>query len=263
MHYYNFNIGDYMKHTLHLTPEEDLAYRRLLDMYYDTEAPIPSNIPLVSRRLRMDSQIVESVLNEFFDLTDEGYKNYRADGEIADYHKFLEKQKANGRLGGRPKKGKKPIGNPPITQVEPKKSLNNNQQTTTNKQYISPIGFDLFWDIYDKKRGKPKAEKEWLKANIDQVLLETVLEQAKKYAQVTEKQFRKDPERWIKGRHWEDEIIVVSEQKEEKKQDKQWMFSDAGIEAKAREIGIHATGYDTYQTLKQKILLKLAQEHIS
>jgi len=132
MHYYNFNIGDYMKHTLHLTPEEDLAYRRLLDMYYDTESPIPNNIPSVSRRLRMDSKIVESVLNEFFEASSEGYKNYRADGEIADYHKFLEKQKANGRLGGRPKKGKKPIANPDLTQSEPKKSLNNKQQTTNN-----------------------------------------------------------------------------------------------------------------------------------
>ena len=134
MHYFNFNIGDYMKHTLHLTPEEDLAYRRLLDMYYDTEAPIPNNIPLVSRRLRMGSEVVESVLKEFFDFTEDGYKNYRADGEIADYHKFLEKQKANGRLGGRPKKGKKPIANPSLTQAEPKKSLNNKQQTTNNKQ---------------------------------------------------------------------------------------------------------------------------------
>jgi uncharacterized protein YdaU (DUF1376 family) len=121
-----------MKHTLHLTPEEDLAYRRLLDMYYDTESPIPNNIPLVSRRLRMDSNIVESVLNEFFEASQDGYKNYRADGEIADYHKFLEKQKANGRLGGRPKKGKKLIANPDLTQSEPKKSLNNKQQTTNN-----------------------------------------------------------------------------------------------------------------------------------
>ena len=149
-----------MKHTLHLTPEEDLAYRRLLDMYYDTESPIPNNIPLVSRRLRMDLQIVESVLNEFFDLTNEGFKNYRADGEIADYHKFLEKQKANGRLGGRPKKGKKPIGNPTITQAEPKKSLNNKQQTTNNKQLNTktPEGVnDLIWNDFKKLREKHKA----------------------------------------------------------------------------------------------------------
>lgn len=131
MHYYQFNIGDYIKHTMHLTPEEDLTYRRLLDMYYDTEQPIPTEIPLVSRRLRMASEIVESVLNEFFELTADGYRNLRADAEIADYHTFLDKQRANGKLGGRPKKTqKKPTANPTKTQAEPKKSLNtpNNQQ---------------------------------------------------------------------------------------------------------------------------------------
>ena len=212
MHYYNFNIGDYMKHTLHLTPEEDLAYRRLLDMYYDTEAPIPNALPLVSRRLRMDSKVVESVLNEFFDLTEEGYKNYRADGEIADYHKFLEKQKANGRLGGRPKKGKKPIGNPPITQAEPKKSLNNKQQTTNNKQNITPDGFDLFWNSYNKKVGKPNSIKQWSKIKFTDGMLEKIVEKASADAKAKpDNKFRKDPERWLKGQHWLDEVIVSHE----------------------------------------------------
>ena len=155
MHYYNFNIGDYMKHTLHLTLEEDLAYRRLLDMYYDTESPIPNNIPLVSRRLRMGSEVVESVLKEFFEFTEDGYKNYRADGEIADYHKFLEKQKANGRLGGRPKKGKKPIAIPDLTQSEPKKSLNNKQQTTNNIHTPDGVNQSV-WDDYLKIRKAAK-----------------------------------------------------------------------------------------------------------
>ena len=133
MHYYNFNVGDYIKHTLHLTPLEDLAYRRLLDMYYDTESPIPNNIPLVSRRLRLEANVVESVLNEFFELTPNGYRNYRADGEIEEYQKYLAKQKANGRLGGRPKKSqRKPSANPSLTQDEPKITLNNKQQTTNN-----------------------------------------------------------------------------------------------------------------------------------
>ena len=43
--------------------------------------------------------------------------------------------------------------------------------------------------------------------------MKTVLEQAKKYAVATDKQFRKDPERWIKYRGWEDEIIVVEPSK--------------------------------------------------
>jgi uncharacterized protein YdaU (DUF1376 family) len=143
-----------MKHTLHLTPEEDLAYRRLLDMYYDTESPIPNNIPLVSRRLRMGLEVVESVLKEFFEFTQDGYKNYRADGEIADYHKFLEKQKANGRLGGRPKKGKKPIAIPDLTQSEPKKSLNNKQQTTNNIHTPDGVSESIFKDYLEVRRTK-------------------------------------------------------------------------------------------------------------
>ncbi len=136
MNFYQFHIGDYIKHTPHLKPDEDLTYRRLLDMYYDTEQPIPNDIPRVSRRLRMGSDVVESVLNEFFELTDEGYRNFRADNEIASYYAYIEKQKSNGRKGGRPKKQKvtakqnkeKPTANPSLTQTEPKKSLSMNHE---------------------------------------------------------------------------------------------------------------------------------------
>lgn len=121
MHYYQFNIGDYIKNTLHLSLEEDLAYRRLLDYYYDSEQPIPNDIPRVSRRLRMGSEIIKSVLDEFFELTENGYKNHRADLEIASYHEYMAKQKANGMKGGRPKKTQlKPTANPSETQNNPK-----------------------------------------------------------------------------------------------------------------------------------------------
>jgi uncharacterized protein YdaU (DUF1376 family) len=128
MHYYQFNIGDYNKHTMHLSPIEDITYRRLLDMYYDTEAPIPIDIPWVSRRLRIESGIVKSILNEFFKYTENGYINSRADAEIAQYHGFIEKQKTNGIKGGRPKKTHGiPKPNPNLTQNNPK------QETLTTK----------------------------------------------------------------------------------------------------------------------------------
>ncbi|RPP48164.1 hypothetical protein IPC1156_32430, partial [Pseudomonas aeruginosa] len=34
MNFYPFHPGDYMLRTAHLEPLEDLAYRRLLDLYY-------------------------------------------------------------------------------------------------------------------------------------------------------------------------------------------------------------------------------------
>jgi uncharacterized protein YdaU (DUF1376 family) len=121
MHYYQFNIGDYIKNTLHLSLMEDLAYRRLLDLYYDSEQPIPNDISRLARRLRLEPQVVQIVLDEFFTLTDEGYKNHRADLEIASYHEYMAKQKANGSKGGRPKRTQeKPTGNPDLTQNNPK-----------------------------------------------------------------------------------------------------------------------------------------------
>jgi uncharacterized protein YdaU (DUF1376 family) len=133
MNYYNFHIGDYISHTIHLSVEEDLAYRRLLDMYYDTELPIPNNIPLVSRKLRINAEVVETVLYEFFELTEDGFKNFRADNEIAEYQRFIEKQKANGRKGGRPKKSqRKPTANPTESQKKP-----NQEPITINHKPIN------------------------------------------------------------------------------------------------------------------------------
>jgi len=135
MHYYQFNIGDYIKNTLHLSVMEDIAYRRLLDLYYDSEQPIPTDIPKVSRRLRMDCDVVQSVLDEFFELTEDGYRNHRADLEILDYQEYLAKQKANGLKGGRPKKTQvKPTDNPSQTQNNPKHS-----QQTTNTNHKPDI----------------------------------------------------------------------------------------------------------------------------
>jgi uncharacterized protein YdaU (DUF1376 family) len=145
MNYYNFHIGDYISHTIHLSLQEDLAYRRLLDMYYDTELPIPNNIPLVSRRLRISPDDVKTVLEEFFELTEDGYKNFRAENEIADYRRFIDKQKVNGSKGGRPKKShRKPTANPTETQNNPNQEpITNNQQPIVKATKGSRLSTDF------------------------------------------------------------------------------------------------------------------------
>ena len=162
MHYFNFHIGDYISHTLHLSAEEDLAYRRLLDMYYDSEQPIPNNIPLVSRRLRMGSEVVESVLKEFFEVTEEGYRNRRADLEIREYHGFIDKQRKNGKLGGRPKKTqRKPTANPDITQKKPNQepvTINHKPIVNTATVVACPDGLEIsVWQDWLKIRKSKKA----------------------------------------------------------------------------------------------------------
>jgi uncharacterized protein YdaU (DUF1376 family) len=103
MHYFSFNISDYNSATAHLTNDEDLAYRRLLSFYYDKEAPIPLETQQVARRLRLGSELVLTVLKEFFTETPDGWRNERCDAEIAEYHRKAEISRNNGKLGGRKK----------------------------------------------------------------------------------------------------------------------------------------------------------------
>ena len=119
MRQYPFSPEDYALATAHLTPEEDLAYRRLLDLYYTSEKPIPPDIGWIGRRLRLPENAVSAVLGEFFRLDEGGWHNARCDMELSRYHAARERNRANGRLGGRPgiKKlkenvEKKPTGNP-------------------------------------------------------------------------------------------------------------------------------------------------------
>lgn len=130
MHYYQFHIGDYRSSTMHLSNEEDLAYRRLIDWYYDTEKPIPLETQWVSRRLRVGCEALESVLNDFFLRTEDGWVSPRCEQEIAEYRKLQDRNKANGAKGGRPRNGKtglepnknnpeKPSGFPVATQSQP------------------------------------------------------------------------------------------------------------------------------------------------
>ena len=135
LHYYQFHINDYRGATSHLSNEEDLAYRRLIEMYYDTEAPIPLDLSFVSRRIRIEQTVILTVLEDFFERTDHGWVNGRAEREIRSYHSFIDKQSSNGKRGGRPKKTQAfPTDNPPESQEKPKKSLTTNQQPITTNQ---------------------------------------------------------------------------------------------------------------------------------
>lgn len=118
MHYFQFNIGDYMKHTARLSLMEDLAYRRMLDLYYLNDGPLCSDVKRLAKQIGMVGQEaeIEFVLSEFFTLDGDTYRNSRADKEISSYAEKAEKSRVNGRRGGRPRTKLEPSGNPEETQ---------------------------------------------------------------------------------------------------------------------------------------------------
>jgi uncharacterized protein YdaU (DUF1376 family) len=100
MNYYPFHLGDYAAHTAHLDPLEDIAYRRLLDAYYLSEAPLQGRPEQLARLIRMreHADVVAQVLVEFFEQEDAGpadspipvWRHDRCDVEIEKYRSMLE-----------------------------------------------------------------------------------------------------------------------------------------------------------------------------
>jgi uncharacterized protein YdaU (DUF1376 family) len=139
MHYYQFNISDYRSATGHLTNDEDLAYRRLLDMYYDMENKIPLDTQWVAKRLRMDTQTVQAVLDDMFVKHEDGYFHARCQDIIQQYHAMAEKNRANGKLGGRKKN---PTANPLGSDSQPIAKATINYELETINQELSSVSKD-------------------------------------------------------------------------------------------------------------------------
>ncbi len=126
MHYYQFNIGDYVSHTRHLSPIEDIAYRRLLDAYYLQERPLNSGVASVARQIGMrdHEKEVGLVLEEFFELGEDGWTNSRADKEIKHFHSKIEQASRAGKASAERRSSAR------STDVQP----TNNQEPITNNQ---------------------------------------------------------------------------------------------------------------------------------
>jgi uncharacterized protein YdaU (DUF1376 family) len=108
MNFYSFHIGDYASATRHLSWDEDMAYRRLLDAYYSREQPLSLDRRQVYRLVgaadKRQREAVDTALVEFFDEHPDGWRNARADEEIAKalIKKEKAKQSAAMRWGSHP-----------------------------------------------------------------------------------------------------------------------------------------------------------------
>jgi uncharacterized protein YdaU (DUF1376 family) len=143
VNYYEHHIGDYQRKTAHLTLAEHGAYMLMLQVFYATEKPLPENRQLLYRILRVnraaDRKAVDSVCDQFWQLTEGGITNQRAEEVLEKYRNWVEKQKLNGSLGGRPQK---PKPNPSLTQglsLGFEKQNPNETQTKPNGGYRARV----------------------------------------------------------------------------------------------------------------------------
>tara|TARA_R110000868_G_scaffold20734_5_gene87255 strand:+ start:1865 stop:2521 length:657 start_codon:yes stop_codon:yes gene_type:complete len=166
MIWYKFHIGDYLTHTVHLSDAEDLAYRRLMDLYYMSEKEIPLDTESVARKIRLDLDITESVLNEFFEKTETGYFNNRCHVEVTKYQHQVENNRQLGKRGGRPSKTESVIESK--ANHNPKKIQIQNIKTISSQATASR--FEEFWNNWPtskRKVAKSACKAKWERQALD------------------------------------------------------------------------------------------------
>ena len=190
MKWYKFAAAEYQIKTIHLTDAEDLAYRRLLDMAYLSEKPIPLDANLVARRVRIDQDIVEQVLSEFFEKTESGYRNRRVEEEVLAYQTIIERNLKGAKAAAQKAAERAAQGvkrRSPRTLNEPTRNHDGNLEGSSESSVanlegfqnknknISPLppsgGFDRFWSTWPsspRKVGKAACFKTWVKHGMDE-----------------------------------------------------------------------------------------------
>ena len=97
----------------------------------------------------------------------------------------------------------------PKAQVQEKGKEKEKEQTSVPVLFSNEelqIPFTKFWELYDKKVGKPQAEKLWKKVKPKDK--EQIIKSLPAYIVANpEKRYRKNPATYLNQRSWEDEII--------------------------------------------------------
>jgi len=168
LNYYRHFPGDYLRDTLHLSAAEDGMYRRLLDLAYTTEKPLPLDRRLIYRLTRCrciaDRRAIDRVIDEFFNRTRWGYIHKRVQEEINRAESRIKAARQNGASGGRPKKAEtqeKPSG---LSSANPGKSSPDSRlqtpdpetdQVSPNPTLMQKLGVSLsLWTSYKRVREK-------------------------------------------------------------------------------------------------------------
>lgn len=265
MNYYNHHIGDYAKDTAHLSMLEDGAYRRLLDICYATEKPLPSDeraiFRLVRAQTKAEREAVKAVLGDFFKLKDDGWHQKRCDEEIAAATEKSQKARDSagkrwqGKHNANAMRTHMPTqceGNAPSTPIansqEPIAKVSNNPQRSATSPAVE-IAVAL------RKRGVKGANamnpvlQEWVQKGVS-------LEHAMEAARIAiDERGKKDP-----GLRYLDPIIAELRGQNgthhaSMVKAKPWFIDTwSALEAKAKELGIEQRKDEPPPTFRRRVL---------
>ena len=225
MHYYQFNIGDYRKQTSHLTLVEHGIYRSLLDSYYLSENALTCDLRVLQRahsiRTDDEKQALNDILEEFFLLSEDGYKHAHCDEELARIYKKSEsaRKSAKARWAKKDANGMREV----CERIEiPCERIENGCESDATQHPLpkdplpnnNTVAFEDLWETfntgYGAKGSKKNAKAQFKKIPEDKyLLLTTALKNqisAKQAAKGAGEFYESFPhvERWLRNERYND-----------------------------------------------------------
>lgn len=215
--YFKWNAAEYLNGSITL---EDFyvqgVFTNICSHYWFKSGCL--TLPEIKRRVKCKEYAFTTLIDAgIIKLDGDAIRISFLDEQLAERGNISKINAINGSKGGAPIGNKNAIKDKPITTEKQPKTTNieekreeerrreeNRKEAAEAVVCVWPT-FDDFWDKYDKKVGKPNAEKLFKK--IDQAGREKIMVHLDHYL-MTEKQYRKDPERYLKHKTWEDEIIT-------------------------------------------------------
>ena len=171
MNYYPHHIGDFNNATRHLTRVERALYRDAIELYYDTEQPLPGDdFDYLAKRLlavsNEEKSALRDVLNEFFALDGSVYRHSRCDAEIAKYRASAEAKRKAGKASAEKRQRNatsvEHVLNGCATNQKPRTKNQEPRKAESTTPPGKPDGFDFRSELL-KLEVDPVVADDWLK----------------------------------------------------------------------------------------------------
>lgn len=216
MNHYPHHIGDFNNATRHLTVVERAFYRELIELYYQTEKPLPEDdFEWIAKRCLAKSDeekaIVKAILGEFFKLKGGAYWHTRCEAELHIYKDKIEKAQRAGKMSALTRAKQTLNKRSTDVQQEVNQPRTKNQEPTLKTMSGKPDArFSEFWNLWPKsqrKQGKSKCLSIWKRKGLD-AQADSILAHVKLMADSVDwkkegGKFIPMPETYLNGQRWD------------------------------------------------------------
>jgi uncharacterized protein YdaU (DUF1376 family) len=207
-----FYVSDFLTGTTLMTNEEVGLYIRLLCLQVENGS-VPDDPDRMAQVYGPNvPKIWTAVRKKFIKAAEDGMMvNEKMASVLIDRANYRLRQSEKGKLSAdarlnRGKNKKKPRFNHGSTTGEPIEGEGEGR-VKSKKVELKDEAFEKFWIAYERKGNRKSAEQEWQKISHEDHA--AIMANVPKYnASKPDMQFRRDGERYLKHRVWEDAIVI-------------------------------------------------------